>query len=86
MGMGSSKVWRASAVSTRAVAGSRRARTGRAGGTGHGSNEAGRDLGAWTTSYPGYMSCIAALKLFHVFGSSNISQTTEKVSQDNSLV
>jgi hypothetical protein len=70
--------------------GSRAADTGEEGsgaeGTGCGGNEAGREAGAWTTSYPGYVSCIMALKPFQVFSSSNMSQTTVNMSQDASSV
>ena len=58
----------------------------RAEGRGHGGNEAGRGVWAWTTLYLGYRSFIAALNSLQQAGSARASQAAANVLHGASLV
>ena len=76
------RAWIASRASKTVVAGSRRG--SRAQGTAVGSsNEAGRGVvGTWTTSYLGYMSCMALLKSSQLAGSAMTSLAESHMFQE----
>ena len=92
--VGLARTWHGSGVGCK----SRGRMTGAAGGIGwaegigstmrtdDGGIKAGRGPGAWAASRTRYISCIAALRSSQVAGSSSISRTAAKVSQDASSV